>query len=198
MIPRFLFYLSHPQVNIDPDQPITDWSLSNTGWARVMGLAARRWPKAPCRVFSSPEAKARQTATILATPLGGGVTILQRTGEVDRSSTGYLPPDEHEAQADALFSNPAESAAGWERAVDAQGRMVATLGQLQRSHPTGDLLMVGHGAVGSFLWCAIAGRRISRAEDQGPGGGYIWSARLTDTGAQPVQPWAPMEAYSGL
>ena len=50
---RYLFYLSHPQVNIDPEQPVTDWSLSNQGWARVMALAGRRWPKAPAHVFSS-------------------------------------------------------------------------------------------------------------------------------------------------
>jgi len=195
---RYLFYLSHPQVNIDPDQPVADWSLSNTGWARVTALAGRNWPRKPAHVFSSPETKARQTAAILATPLGVPVNILPRTGEVDRSSTGYLPHDEHEAQADLLFANPTESAGGWERAVDAQSRMLASMAQIQRSHPVGDLLMVGHGAVGSFLWCAIAGRRIHRSEDQHPGGGCIWMAELTVTGPKPLQPWAPMEQYAGV
>ena len=194
---RYLFYLSHPQVDIKPEQPVTDWSLSNQGWARVMGLAARRWPKAPCHVFSSPETKARQTAAILANPLGVPVLILPRTGEVDRSSTGYLPHDEHEGQADLLFAAPTESANGWERAVDAQARMLASVAQVQRTHPVGDLLMVGHGAVGTFLWCALSGRRIHRSEDQYPGGGCIWMAQLTVTGAKPLQAWAPMEQYSG-
>ncbi len=195
---RYLFYLSHPQVNIDPEQPVTDWSLSNTGWARIMALAGRRWPKAPAHVFSSPETKARQTAAILATPLGVPVNILPRTGEVDRSATGYLPHDDHEAQADLLFGDPTNSANGWERAVDAQARMLASLAQIQRTHQQGDLLMVGHGAVGSFLWCAISGRRIHRSEDQSPNGGCIWMAGLTTTGAKPIQSWAPMEAYTGF
>lgn len=194
---RLLLYLSHPQVDIDPETPVTDWSLSSTGWGRVMALAGRRWPKAPAHVFSSPETKARQTAAILATPLGVPVNILPRSGEVDRSSTGYLPHDEHEAQADLLFGAPGESANGWERAVDAQSRMLASLAQIQRTHPKGDLLMVGHGAVGTFLWCAIAGQRIHRGADQLPGGGCVWTASLSDTGPKPLQPWARMEQYSG-
>jgi len=194
---RHLFYLSHPQVQVVPEQPVTDWSLSNQGWARIMALAGRRWPRSPCHIFSSPETKARQTAAILATPLGVPVHVLPRTGEVDRSATGYLPHDAHEAQADLLFGQPTESANGWERAVDAQARMLSSLAQIKRSHPTGDLLMVGHGAVGSLLWCALAGRRIHRSEDQYPGGGCIWMASVSDTGAKPLQPWAPMEQYSG-
>lgn len=194
---RYLFYLSHPQVLIDPDLPVTDWSLSNTGWGRAIALAGRRWPRPPAHVFSSPETKARQTAAILATPLGVPVNILPRTGEVDRSATGYLPHDDHEAQADLLFADPTQSANGWERAVDAQGRMLASLAQIQRTHPAGDLLMVGHGAVGTFLWCALSGRRIHRSDDQFPGGGCIWVAQLTATGAKPLQAWAPMEQYSG-
>lgn len=194
---RHLFYLSHPQVLIEPEQPVTDWSLSNQGWGRIMALAGRRWPRAPAHVFSSPETKARQTAAILATPLGVPVNILPRSGEVDRSATGYLPHDEHEAQADLMFGNPGESANGWERAVDAQARMLASLAQIQRTHPAGDLVMVGHGAVGSFLWCAIAGRRIHRSEDQHPGGGCIWMASLSPTGPKAVQAWAPMEQYHG-
>ncbi|MGL6210216.1 MAG: histidine phosphatase family protein [Paracoccaceae bacterium] len=193
---RHLFYLSHPQVDIKPEQPVPEWSLSNQGWARVMALAARRWPKAPCHIFSSPETKARQTAAILANPLGVPVNILPRSSEFDRSSTGYLPHDEHEAQADLLFAAPTESANGWERAVDAQSRMLGSLAQIQRTHPAGDLLMVGHGGVGTVLWCAISGQRIQRSQDQQAGGGCIWSATLTVTGPKPLQPWAPMEQYS--
>lgn len=96
--------------------------------------------------------------------------------ENDRSATGYLPEAEFQQMADAFFARPTESVRGWERAVDAQARIVAAVEAALAAY--GDagqrLLFVGHGGVGTLLLCHLAGYPISRAHDQPPVGGGCW------------------------
>lgn len=185
-----LRYLSHPQVAIDPAVPVPDWGLSETGRARVAAAAARGWPAGTARIIASAERKAQETAAILAAALGLPVETCAAMGEIDRSATGYVPHDRHEELADLCFAVPEASAAGWERAVDAQARIIAAAAPVLAAGE--DVLLVGHGGVGTLLWCHLAGRPIARAEDQGPGGGQVWTAALP--GGAPRQPWHPMEA----
>ncbi|NDV01119.1 histidine phosphatase family protein [Pseudoroseicyclus tamaricis] len=184
-----LIYVSHPEVVIDPGVPVPDWQLSEVGRARTQALAARGWPGDGWRFVSSPERKARETAGLLAA--GGPVEVAETSGEIDRSATGYLPHAEHEAHADALFGEPERSAGGWERAVDAQGRMLALAERLAGEGR--DTLLVGHGGVGTLLWCALAGRPIARAEDQ-RGGGHVWEAAWEGGAWAARHPWRPFEA----
>lgn len=181
-----LIYLTHPQVQIDPAVPVPDWGLSALGRARVQALAATGWPGA-LRIVASPERKARETAELL-----GQFEVHPAMGEVDRSATGYVPHDRHEALAGAMFAHPEASAEGWERGVDAQARMIAALAEL----PPGDLLLVGHGAVGTLLWCALTGAKIRRGEDQPAGGGCVWEVER-ETG-RAVHGWRLMENVAGL
>ncbi|WP_299197453.1 histidine phosphatase family protein [uncultured Tateyamaria sp.] len=168
-----LMYLSHPQVLIDPDVPITEWSLNDVGQARINALAqiAHDRLKGTHSVFSSPERKAREAAHPLASALELNVIIAEDSYENDRSATGYLPPTEFETTADTFFANPTQSIRGWECAQDAQDRILTSVQNMARMAPPGDILVVGHGAVGSLLYCACANTPISRDHDQGPGGG---------------------------
>ena len=70
--------------------------------------------------------------------------------ENDRSATGYLPGPEFEATADRFFAEPQISVRGWERAIDAQARILGAVAETLARHPGGDLLLVGHGAVGTL------------------------------------------------
>ncbi|MEO1460375.1 MAG: histidine phosphatase family protein, partial [Pseudomonadota bacterium] len=164
-----LRYLSHPQVAIDPAVPVPDWGLNGTGRARTEALAAAGWLAGTRAIVSSAERKARETAAILAGPLGLAVTVDPAMHENDRSATGFLPGPEFEAVADAFFARPAESVRGWERAADAQARIVAGIARALAAAPAGDLLLVGHGGVGTLAWCHFAGRPIARSEDQPAG-----------------------------
>lgn len=189
-----LMYLSHPQVQINPDVPITEWSLNDVGKARIDALAAiaRDRLNGTRSVYSSPERKARDTADPVASALGLDVFIAEDSYENDRSATGYLPPTEFEATADAFFANPTKSIRGWERARDAQKRILTSIQRMIQSAPPGDILVVGHGAVGSLLYCACANTPISRDHDQGPGGGgnVLVFAR---TNLQVLSHWASLE-----
>lgn len=60
---------------------------------------------------------------------------------------------------------------GWERAVDAQDRIVAGVrAVLDQTEATCPVLFTGHGAVGTLLMCFLLNVPISRHHDQKRGG----------------------------
>ena len=193
---EFVRYLSHPQVNIDPDTPIGLWGLSEQGIARVNFLATSLALGGTKSVISSAEAKAVETARPLAQMLSAQFEIHADMHEHDRSSTGYLPRPEFETTADAFFAEPAKSIRGWERAVDAQARICRTVEAALQHAPKGDVLFTGHGAVGTLLFCALAGKAISRKHDQPDGGGNAFAFdRHT---REILHRWTPLEALAPL
>lgn len=184
-------YLTHPQVQIDPTVPVPLWELSAEGLARVEALARTGWLAGTAQVISSGEAKALQTATVLGAALGVAVEVRAAMHENDRSATGFLPPPEFEAMADRFFAEPLASVSGWERAADAQARVVAEVEAVLAREAAGDLLFVGHGAVGTLLYCHYTGLAVDRAHDQPAGGGHYFSFR--SEGRRILHPWRPME-----
>jgi len=188
-----LRYLTHADVVIDPDVPVARWGLSPLGIDRVRAMLGQPWVPAIRRVISSGETKAIETATILADHLAVEVEIRPGTGENDRTATGYLPRDEFDEVADTFFAEPDRSVRGWERAEDAQARIVAQLADLVAPEEggRGDVAVVGHGAVGTLWLCHLSDLRIDRRHDQ-PGQGHYFTVDRT-TGAV-VHPWRPIDA----
>jgi broad specificity phosphatase PhoE len=143
-------------------------------------------------VVSSAERKAIETAEPIAAALGIEMIVREAMHENDRSATGYLPPAEFERMADAFFANPDVSVRGWERAADAQARIVRETRAVLASAPEGDVLLVGHGGVGTLLYCHFAGLPIGRSQDQPAGGGNVFAVERA-TG-EVRHGWRPMEA----
>ena len=168
-----LRYVTHPNVLVDPDTPVPHWRLNDLGRARVHAMLSQPWVPRVQRLVSSGETKAIETASILAGHLDLDVDVRPDTGEIDRTSRGYVSSERHESLADRWFSNPAESAEGWERAVDAQSRIVGAVADLL--DPDGpSTVVVGHGGVGTLLYCHLMNQPIARRHDQ-PGQGHYWS-----------------------
>jgi broad specificity phosphatase PhoE len=189
-------YLTHPQVAVDASIPVPDWSLSQTGRSRLLGVRQRPWVRSLAGIVSSAERKAVETAAILAEAAGTEVRIVVEMGENDRSATGYLPPSEFEQAADWFFANPQHSFRGWERAVDAQSRIVSAMEcALESWLPERPIAFVGHGAVGTLLKCHLAGMAISRSGDQPAGGGNVFAFRLS--GRRLLCDWTPVETFTG-
>jgi broad specificity phosphatase PhoE len=193
-MPLSVRYLTHPQVLIEPLKDVRRWSLNPVGSARVVALAARLGCLAQTtRVISSDETKALETAEPLALALGVELEVRARMHENDRSSTGFLPPEEFEKVADEFFAEPSRSVRGWETGEAAQGRILAEVDACLKGPQYGDVLFVGHGAVGTLLFCALSGNGIDRRFDQGPGGGGCWF-EFSLVGRKPLQGWQPLEA----
>jgi broad specificity phosphatase PhoE len=151
-------------------------------------MCRQPWLPTIRRIVSSPERKAVEAAAIVAGEVDVEVEIRPRTGETDRSATGFVSHDRHEELADAFFARPEQSAKGWERAVDVQARVSAALDDLLGVDV--DVLVVGHGAAGTLWYCLLAGLPIDRRHDQ-PGVGYYFTIGLGTR--SPVHPWVPID-----
>jgi broad specificity phosphatase PhoE len=171
-----VFFITHPDVVIDANIPVSDWPLSEHGRARVRALARVGWIKVVHSVFASSERKARDGAEILAEGLGlHGYRVVDGLGENDRSATGYLPSEEFEATVDAFFAQPEISIRGWETASAAQARIIRAVEEVLQRAPSGnDLAIVGHGGTGTLLYCHLADLPISRHHDQPATNGGNW------------------------
>lgn len=188
---RTAYFITHPDVVVDPAVPVPDWPLSARGQERMARVLALPWTVNLRAVWCSTERKARDGAAVLARHLGLQVMELEGLGENDRSATGYLPQAEFEALADLFFAYPEQSIRGWERAADAQARIVAAMEQVLASCD-GDIAIVSHGGVGTLLLCHLRQCLIGREHDQpaNNGGNYF----AFDTGSRRLHHgWTPIE-----
>lgn len=163
------YFITHPEVVVDPNLPIEQWSLSPAGLDRARLIPRSCWDDGVIQIVSSTEQKAIETAGILAAAVDKPFLRLAALGENDRSSTGYLPLWEFEAMVDEFFAHPEASTRGWETAADAQRRIVDAVRSLTTA-PLRHTAIVAHGAVGALLYSDLTGRAISREFDQ-PGQG---------------------------
>jgi broad specificity phosphatase PhoE len=170
-------FITHPEVTIDPAIAVRDWPLSPNGRRRMQLALDQPWVTGIRAIFSSAERKALDAAGILAEHLRVSPVIIDDLGENDRSATGYLPKAEFEAVADRFFARPEDSVRGWERAIDAQRRIIGAVQRAIAGAPSGgDVAIVSHGGVGALLLCHLKNVPISRTEDQpGNGGGHVFS-----------------------
>jgi len=187
-----VFYLSHPQVTVDPATPVPLWGLSTLGRERC--LRARTSPvlRQVRAIVTSAERKAVETGSLFAEALGVIPTLHPASAENDRSATGFVPEPAFSALADRFFANPDTNIEGWERATDAQARIVAAVADaLAATDPAADVLIAGHGGVGTLLYCHHAGLPIARAHDQPAGGGNV--VVYDREGMRPRHGWRAME-----
>jgi broad specificity phosphatase PhoE len=178
------YFITHPEVLVEPAVPITQWSLSPDGRRRLGWLLEQPWLPEVRRVISSTEVKAVEAASAVAARLGldyehsTGYSTDARLSENDRSSTGFLDPEQFERAADRFFAEPDVSFRGWETATDAQSRIVLAMRRLAEEHQPETIAVVSHGAVGALLLADLMGEPISRMLDQ-PGQGSWFSFDLT-------------------
>jgi len=119
-----VFFITHPEVAVDPLIPVPQWKLSPRGIARVHRMLEQDWVAEIKYIVASEERKATDTAELLAGHLALNYATRAELGENDRAATGYLPREEFEATADLFFNQPDRSVRGWEPARAAQTRIV--------------------------------------------------------------------------
>ncbi len=176
--------------------PVPRWPLSELGKQRMRAGLAQPWVREVSAIYCSSEQKAIDGAGILAQYLSLGFSTIEDLGENDRSATGFLPPDEFERIADQFFAVPEKSVRGWERAVDAQSRIVRAVEKIAQENAHGAIAIVSHGAVGTLLYCHLAGEPIARRWDQPPnGGGNYYRFTLSPRAAHSW--WQPFDQIPG-
>lgn len=167
---RLVTFITHPDVVIDPEVPVPRWPLSARGRERMEKLLAQPWIDSIGAVYCSTEQKAIDGAEILARHLSIDYDVVEELGEIDRSATGYLPEEEHAIVARWVFAHPERSVRGWETGKAAQRRIVEAVGRVVADQKAdGNLAIVSHGGVGTFLLCHLKGCPI-RWEERQPGG----------------------------
>ncbi len=177
-----IYFLTHPEVIIDPATPITEWGLSDVGRRRMERLVGCEAAQGVVAVYSSTERKATDGAAIAAAALDVPQRVDPDLGENDRSSTGYLAPPEFWEVVEVFFARPDENVRGWESARAAQARIVGSVRRLARDEPEqGDLLVVSHGGVGRLLTAHLQGVEIGREDRPAHPGGGCWLEIDRDT-----------------
>jgi len=193
---RSVYFVTHPNVVVSRDVPVPEWPLSELGLSRMSAGLKQPWMREVSAVFCSEERKAIDGARILAQHVSVNFTKVAELGENDRSATGFLPPQEFEQVADAFFAHPHQSVRGWERAIDAQERIVKAVRQAVRSDPgSGSIAIVSHGAVGTLLYCHLAGKEIDRRWDQPANGGGNFF-RFTHDPPVAASWWRPIDVIA--
>jgi broad specificity phosphatase PhoE len=168
-----IIFLTHPEVVIDPAVPIPQWPLNAVGRARAERFADMLVGRNVTAVYASIEQKAMDGAAIVAGRLGLSYGTDEALGENDRSATGYIAPPEFWEVVKEFFGRPHESIRGWERAIDAQSRIVEAVTRIAREDPTsGDIVIVSHGGVGALLTAHLQKVAIGQeSRPSHPGGG---------------------------
>ena len=193
-----VLFITHPEVTIDPAVPVPDWPLSEKGTARMTAFADGPAVTGVTAVWSSAEQKACDGAAILGRALELTPQVEPALHENDRSATGFLPPAEFWPLVERFFAAPEESVEGWERAADAQARVLDAIERVCRNHEntdesTGDIALVAHGGVGALTLAALSGAAISRNYDQpGEGGGNYFVFARQDKAL--LQGWQNIDA----
>jgi broad specificity phosphatase PhoE len=179
---------------IDPLIPVPQWPLSAQGKRRLLHLLNCAWIARIEALYCSTEQKALDGAALLAEALGIPWHQVAALGENDRAATGYLPKAEFEATVDAFFAQPHASIRGWERAIDAQARIVEAVTYLASMAPgAGPIAIVSHGGVGALLLCHLTGVPVSRtAEQPGASGGNYFLFQMPE--GILVHRWKTLEA----
>lgn len=187
-----VYVISHPEVTIDRRLPVPEWDLSPRGRARLAVLLQQPWMATIRVLFASTERKARTTAAAIAHAYALTVQHVPELGEMDRSSTGMLEPDQFEQVVEAFFAEPQQSVLGWERAIDAQQRIVRAVERLlATTAPAEPVAIVSHGGVGTLLLSYLRGSPISRADDQPAQGHYFVFDKATRA---VLHGWHPIDA----
>ena len=146
-----LILVRHAAPATDACVAANQWPLSDAGRQSVRGLAQALAPFWPAVLVSSREAKAAETAALLARELGGRYTTAPGLQEQARTSLGWVSDQEFEAGMAALFARPAEAVFGDESADQAYERCRAAVNGVLDQHPDETVALVTHGTVMTLL-----------------------------------------------
>lgn len=142
-----LILVRHAAPATDPCVTAAQWPLSAAGRASCAPLAEALRPYLPAALYASREAKAAETAGLVARALGTRFAAWSGLHEHARATVEWLAPAEFQAQIEGLFTRPAEVVFGEESADAAHARFAGAVAALLAAAPAGNVLAFTHGTV---------------------------------------------------
>ena len=144
-----LFLVRHGRPAIDRSRPAHEWSLDPAYDDDVRALRPRLPEQAAW--YSSPEPKAYLTARLLTEQ---PIEIVPDLREHERHSTDWI--EDFEPVVRRAFAHPDVAAYdGWEPLADTRRRVVSAATTILGAHPSGDVVLVGHGTAWTLLVAAL-------------------------------------------
>jgi broad specificity phosphatase PhoE len=144
---RKLILVKHAKPEPVEGEPPERWRLSEHGRAACGPLADRLAPHQPSVIVASEEAKAAETAELVAGRLGVPWHAAAGLGEHDRTGVPQMASREFISHMELLFRRPKERVLGRESAAEALRRFESAVDSALRQHPDGNLAVVSHGTV---------------------------------------------------
>lgn len=148
MAERLLVLVKHALPELRAEVAPRHWQLGPRGHAGAQRLATALRGFSPFRLENSPEAKAVETAELVA--LEFGTQRYERIGleEIDRPAQPIVSREAHATLNARLFSEPGQAIAGDESAEHALARFEAAIAAaLSATAPAEHLVVITHGTV---------------------------------------------------
>jgi broad specificity phosphatase PhoE len=161
-----LYYITHPEVKIDPQIAIEDWNLSQIGRTKAINISKEPFWKDIDLIITSPEMKAQTTAKIISEKTKVPVIKKDCLAEFDRSSTGFLKYEKYMEYMNKFYTTPDQSIDGWETALDAQTRIINCIDEFIKDEKYNNIAVIGHGATATLYKCFI--KQIAPSFDEDP------------------------------
>lgn len=147
MAMRKLILVKHSQPQVAPGTPPSQWPLSEEGKNRCGPLATKLASYEPAIVVASQEAKATQTAQIVAEQLGKPWEPAEGLHEHDRDNVPHMPTPEFLSSMAMAFQRPKDLLLGRESLQQALERFSQAIDQTLSRHPEGNVAVISHGTV---------------------------------------------------
>lgn len=151
-----LFLVRHARPVVDPARPPSEWDLDPAGVPLLEQFAGLPHWASACRIVSSAEPKASQTAAHIA-----GRHRLpppETVGALGELRKGSFVANHAEVVVRAFRQPEKPAADGWETAADALARFSGAIDRLIESARGRDLVVVSHGIVLSLYLSRLQGQ----------------------------------------
>ncbi|MCC7358378.1 MAG: histidine phosphatase family protein [Anaerolineales bacterium] len=147
-----LLLVRHAAPAADPCVAPSQWPLSAVGRASCAPLAEALRPYLPAALYASREAKAAETAALVARALGVRFAPGAGLHEHARATDDWLDsPAEFQARMETLYARPSAVVFGTESADAAHARFAGAVAALRAEGPAGNLVLFTHGTVLTLL-----------------------------------------------
>ena len=192
---RHVHLVRHGLPLIDYEQPASAWPLDPVGTDAVREL--RRSGRLPERAtwFCSPEPKALETARLLT---DDRVEVVDGLREQVRLQVGWI--EDIDVVRRAAYASPDRPAyEGWEPLAATRRRAGDAVHELLRTHPKGDLVLVGHGTCLSLVAAELTGTAANPNAPSAMGFPDVVTIRMRSAaGPAPLAPRAVVAVAAAL